>query len=377
MPSPNTASTDAAASPIRFVLLGGFLGAGKTTTIARLAQHYQAQGRNVAIITNDKAADSVDTLRLRAEGLHVGELPGACFCGNVDELIDMVSALGAAARPDVVLAEPVGSCLDMAGTVIRPLEQSYGRKFEVAPYGVLVKPTHAVKILRGEGAIGVSPQAAYIFRQQLAEADFVAVNRCDQLSPAAVDELQRLLIAAHPNTPVLAISAKTGQGFDALTELLEQRGQFGRRVVTIDYDAYSSGEAQLGWLNATLLVDAAAPLDVDAQLLELLRSVRDDLRVVGAEVAHMKAIALGGGRHATANLISQAGEPETTTAACCELPRFQLVINARVACDPATLRRVFETAWSRWATAHDARIDVAHMQCFSPGSTNVTPPLGQ
>ena len=41
-----------------------------------------------------------------------------------------------AIEPDVVLAEPVGSCLDMVGTVIRPLEQSYGRRFEVAPYGV-------------------------------------------------------------------------------------------------------------------------------------------------------------------------------------------------------------------------------------------------
>ena len=70
-------------------MLGGFLGAGKTTTIARLAERYVRDGRNVAVVTNDKAADSVDTLRLRALGLNVGELPGACFCGNVDELIEM------------------------------------------------------------------------------------------------------------------------------------------------------------------------------------------------------------------------------------------------------------------------------------------------
>lgn len=370
-------TADTAAAPIRFVMLGGFLGAGKTTTIARLARHYQAQGKNVAIITNDKAADSVDTLRLRAEGLHVGELPGACFCGNVDELIEMVAALGAAARPDVVLAEPVGSCLDMVGTVIRPLEQSYGRRFEVAPYGVLVKPTHAAKILRGEGAIGVTPQAAYIFRQQLAEADFAAINRCDQLTPGEVEELQRLLVATNPNTPVLAVSARTGQGFDALVELLEHRGEFGRRAVTIDYEAYSAGEAQLGWLNATLLVEAAAPLDVDAFLLQLLRRVRDALHAEGAEIAHAKLIALGGGRHATANLISQAGEPETTTAAGCALDRFQLVVNARVACAPATLRRIFQTEWSHVAAAHQGRVEVAQLQCFSPAGPTATTHLGQ
>jgi Ni2+-binding GTPase involved in maturation of urease and hydrogenase len=364
--------------PIRFVMLGGFLGAGKTTTIARLAQHYQSQGRNVAIVTNDKAADSVDTLRLRAQGLHVGELPGACFCGNVDELIDMVDALGAAARPDVVLAEPVGSCLDMVGTVIRPLEQSYGRRFEVAPYGVLVKPTHAARILRGDdNNVGVSPQAAYIFRQQLAEADFAAINRCDQLSPAEVDELQRLLVARHPNTPVLTISARTGQGCETLTDLLEQRGEFGRRIVQIDYDAYSTGEAQLGWLNATLLIEAAAPLEIDRFLLELLRGVRDEVRSVRAETAHVKLIALGGGRHAAANLISNAAEPETTTAAGCSLDRFQLVVNARVACDPASLRRVFETQWTRLAAAKSAQITVAQLQCFSPGGPTATSRFGE
>ena len=32
----------------RFIMIGGFLGAGKTTTIARLASHFRAEGKNVA-----------------------------------------------------------------------------------------------------------------------------------------------------------------------------------------------------------------------------------------------------------------------------------------------------------------------------------------
>ena len=34
---------------IRFVMVGGFLGAGKTTTLGRLARHYMDQGKNVAM----------------------------------------------------------------------------------------------------------------------------------------------------------------------------------------------------------------------------------------------------------------------------------------------------------------------------------------
>ena len=37
---------------IRFVLIGGFLGAGKTTTISRLATAYQKRGQKVGIVTN-------------------------------------------------------------------------------------------------------------------------------------------------------------------------------------------------------------------------------------------------------------------------------------------------------------------------------------
>ncbi len=38
-----------------FILVGGSLGAGKTTTIARLARTYTDQGEKIGIVTNDQA----------------------------------------------------------------------------------------------------------------------------------------------------------------------------------------------------------------------------------------------------------------------------------------------------------------------------------
>ena len=95
---------------IRFVMVGGFLGAGKTTTLARLARAYQARGRRVGIVTNDQAHDLVDTNAFRSQGFATQEVPGACFCCRFDELVDRVGSLEASERPDVILAEPVGSC---------------------------------------------------------------------------------------------------------------------------------------------------------------------------------------------------------------------------------------------------------------------------
>jgi hypothetical protein len=61
---------------------------------------------------------------------------------------------------------------DLVATVAQPLKDLYGERFEVAPYPVLFKPSHGLRILRNEGA-GFSPKAAYIFRKQLEEADAI------------------------------------------------------------------------------------------------------------------------------------------------------------------------------------------------------------
>src|SRR5207253_5002060 len=101
-------------------------------------------------------------------------------------------------RPDVILAEPVGSCTDLVATVVQPLRDLYGDRFEVAPYAVFFKPSHGTRILRGEAAGGFSPKAAYIFSKQLEEADAVVLNRIDEMGPAAVREVTELVANRFP-----------------------------------------------------------------------------------------------------------------------------------------------------------------------------------
>ena len=167
--------------PVRFILIGGFLGSGKTTTIGRLARRFQDQGLTVGIVTNDQATDLVDTHALRMQGHLVGEVAGACFCCNFNELMSTVEGLEAEARPDVILAEPVGSCTDIVATVVQPLAQLYEGRFDIAPYAVILKPSHGLRILRPGQRSGFSPKAAYIFRKQLEEADVILINRIYEL----------------------------------------------------------------------------------------------------------------------------------------------------------------------------------------------------
>ena len=91
-------------SRVRFILVGGFLGAGKTTTIARLARAYREQGQKIGIVTNDQATDLVDTHSLRAAGFDVGEVAGSCFCCNFSGLADAVAQLETITRLQPELA---------------------------------------------------------------------------------------------------------------------------------------------------------------------------------------------------------------------------------------------------------------------------------
>ena len=322
---------------MRFILIGGFLGAGKTTTIAALARNFQQQGLKVGIVTNDQATDLVDTHSLRSQGHLVGEVAGACFCCNFNELLSTVEGLREAALPDVVLAEPVGSCTDIVATVIQPLAQLHQGRFDIAPYAVIVKPSHGLRILRRGERSGFSPKAAYIFRKQLEEADFVLINRVDELSGEQADELSALVAAEFPTTPQLRISAKSGQGIPALVEILNQRGAFGRRILQLDYDIYAAGEAELGWLNASLTIAAAEPLALDDLLLGIIRRLADRLKALDAEAAHLKVIGLVDGAFGVANLVSSQSPPELSQPSHTRSRTADLIVNARVALDPQQL----------------------------------------
>ena len=358
---------------LRFIMIGGFLGAGKTTSIGRLATAYQDQGLRVGIVTNDQAADLVDTQTLRSQGFRVGEVAGACFCCNFGELTDVISQLEADQRPDIVLAEPVGSCTDLVATVVQPLKQLYKGRFDVAPYGVILKPSHGMRILGGRESSarparsGFSPQAAYIFEKQLEEADFVLINRIDELPPDRVSELATLLTKHYPETPILRVSARTGEGFDELLETLDRQGSYGSRILELDYDRYAAGEAELGWLNCSAKMTAAAEFSLDDLVLEITKRIGAAMIQDAREIAHIKTIGQTNTAHAVANMISNATPAELSIPANHRTATAEIVVNARVAADPEAIEQHVRAAIKSACAAVGGNASCGRVQSFRPG----------
>lgn len=352
---------------IRYIMVGGFLGAGKTTTLARLAKHYMDQGLNVGIVTNDQADDLVDTNMLRSLGFDVGEVAGACFCCNFDELMSTVQRIGEQKRPDIILAEPVGSCTDLVATVIQPIKKLFAAEFVIAPYAVILKPSHGRRVLKNEAGTGFSPKAAYILKKQIEEADLVLINRADELSDDQATELESLIHQHLPDRPVLKVSAKTGEGFDALVEWLAQDGDFGRRILDIDYDTYADGEAELGWLNSSVRVTSEEEFSLDDFLLDVVVRLKNALAEENAEAAHLKTIGLWEGFFGVANLISSENSAELSLSSNRQVKTADVIVNARVACEPELLEEVVRRQVAAASESIGAKIEFRRTQSFKPG----------
>ena len=170
----------------RLIIVGGFLGAGKTTLLWETAKHFINKGMKVGLITNDQAPELVDSAILKLSGLSVAEVSGSCFCCNFNGFTEAIKKLQNGA-PDVIIAEPVGSCADLSATILQPLKKFHGAELELAPFTVLADPNRLPSILEG-GNGGLHPDAAYIFGKQLEESDILLLTKTDALEPAKKEE---------------------------------------------------------------------------------------------------------------------------------------------------------------------------------------------
>lgn len=353
----------------RYVMIGGFLGAGKTTSILRFAEWLTARGLKVGLVTNDQGGGLVDTALAQAHRMPVEEIVGGCFCCRFTSLVEAADTLVRDTAPDVLVAEPVGSCTDLVATVTLPLEQIYGDRFTVAPVSVVVDPLRAERVL-GLGAASLSEHVAYIYKKQLEEAEIIVINKCDLVDARRLSRLRDAVLAVAPRAVVHECSARAGTGLEPwFSRLLAETSQ-AAAIAEIDYDAYAYGESLLGWLNAEVRIGAADAEEYDgnAVLVEMLTRVRAALASSGREIAHMKGtLAVEGDPYelAAANIVRTADTPAVSHRLAEPVDIGRLLVNLRAEAAPDELEAAVRTALD--AVAARLPCEILHLEHFRPG----------
>lgn len=332
--------------------VGGFLGAGKTTLILKAIETLHERGKRSAFIANDQDSGLVDTQHARAHGVLSREVSGGCFCCHFSDLMDASDALRTH-NPDVIFAEPVGSCVDLSATILQPLKAYHRETYRLAPLTVLVDPPTAKLVSDGS----LNPDVEFLFNNQLREADLVCLTKQDE-------------VAAHsgglPFPVDFALSAKTGEGVDEwLAEILNTKRVVGAQLLEVDYKRYAEAEAALGWVNLHAqirLSEPASPSLVCGPLFDMLAA---SLAARGATVAHLKLFDQCASGWIKVSLSANGLNPVPEGDLLAEPVRdHEIALNLRAIEDPDFLRSlVTETLHSVQGS-----VQISHLSAFRPAA---------
>jgi G3E family GTPase len=368
---------DTTSTPARYIMIGGFLGAGKTTAVGKLARHLSDRGLRVGLITNDQGRNLVDTAMLRSQGFATEEIPGGCFCCRFNSLVEAADRLTASSRPEVFIAEPVGSCTDLAATVTYPLRRMYQDNFTVAPISVLVDPIRAQRVFGLTHGGNFSEKVLYIYKKQIEEADIVVISKADLLGEKQIEELRGAIAKEFPGKEIIAVSSRAEQNLDVWFARILDAKQSARMAMKVDYQIYADGEALLGWLNCTVQLAAEKPFDADQLLKGLAAAIQQRLTQGGAEVAHMKmTLSPDGsltGEIAGINLVRSDFVPELSFQLEEPVTSGQVIINLRAEAAPEVLAAAVRDGLDAAAREFpELRATLDHMEHFRPGKPTPT-----
>jgi G3E family GTPase len=349
--------------------IGGFLGAGKTTAIVRAGVELKQRGLNVGIITNDQGSHLVDTALMRDFGFPTEEVAGGCFCCNFPRFIQHARDLLEHHKPDIILAEPVGSCTDLVRSVYLRLRR-YQAQFEVLPLTIVVEPARLRQFTKS--TMGFDESVRYLFSQQLAEADLVLLNKSDLVDPGEINEFRQQLSDFAGDVPVLPVSAKTGAGISEWVEKLLTETT-GNRALQVDYDIYGQAEATLGWLNANLDLTSGAKFSPGDVGEALVRKIQLACASQGKTIAHLKIMFVTDAGNNWIALTDENGRATWGKDQILAPTRsVSAIVNLRASSDPEELKQILIE--SLQGVTRERNIDgkLLDVQSFAPSPP--TPP---
>lgn len=174
-------------------MVGGFLGAGKTTLVRRILADAQRRGIRVALVSNEFGELGVDRALLGAERGDYVELSGGCVCCRLsDRLVETLGMLRERVRPERLVIETSGVALPY------DIQLNFWRE----PIAGWIRDDAVVVLVNAE-QLHEGRDLAGTFEQQVSSADLLVLNQIDRVPESALPELERRLRAIEPQAPIL------------------------------------------------------------------------------------------------------------------------------------------------------------------------------
>lgn len=223
---------------IPVIVVGGFLGAGKTTLVNHLVRSLP---HRLGIIVNEFGQTGVDGGLIERLEEDVTELTAGCLCctGRDDLLRSLVTIAMRETRPDAVIIELSGAA-DPTPVLATLLDAAVRPAFALTTLVAVVDARYALQTLQDH------PEAA----RQLAYANLVVLNKSDLADPARLDHAEAVLRGINPLADVVRVE----QGQVNAEKLLARRDFDPGVLEGVDL---SRAEHTLGLASFTLRAEGA------------------------------------------------------------------------------------------------------------------------
>jgi G3E family GTPase len=179
--------------PIPVTIIGGYLGAGKTTLVNHLLR--QREGRRIAVLVNDFGELSIDADLIEAREGDLLRLAGGCVCCSFGS--DLMAALlqmrAMQPAPDHILIETSGVALP--GAVARTLSLVDGLMLDAV---LVLADAESLRERAADRYVGDTVSL------QLREADLVVLNKIDLVPAEQMQDLGLWLAEVAPGTRCLS-----------------------------------------------------------------------------------------------------------------------------------------------------------------------------
>ncbi|MGI6216949.1 MAG: GTP-binding protein [Coriobacteriales bacterium] len=352
---------------VKFMVVSGFLGAGKTTTMIALAEHMDMTYGETAIIANDLGAQLVDTSLTQASGCTVVEIGNDCICYQMDNTVDKIRRLRDQEDAVFVMSDIPGCGVGALDHVYHTIADDYSDEIDLAPFTVIVDPERLKMILPEKEDIHLPEELEYLLRLQLEEADLIVLNKIDLLDDETIERYTGFLRSACPEVPVMCISARERTGIPELAEYIESHGSELRNFSVRDNSEFADAEAKLTWYNRRMYFKTldGSKIDFNEVVEDYIEGIRMGLIERKRNVPHLKTFATSGnGDFNKASLIGVDYDIEYEQKMLRLHKNCRMIVNARAVCESRQMARLADDALDEVCEKHNLDVQVFFTECF-------------
>jgi len=235
------------------VILGGFLGSGKTTLMLDLAERYEKKGLKTAIITNDQGDLLVDTNASLEMGFATKQVSSGCFCCKFSEFMENIDVFLSEIDPDIILAEPVGSCTDLISTLVAPIQNFYAEKIELKGMYILADGHRIIHSYSQLDLVNPGTPEEVLLSHQIKEAGTLLLSKTDLLEDEQIAEAIAFIRSINRHAEIIPYSIEDDKLIEVMSEniLKDSLDDVVLKSAELDYEVYAAAEAELGWYNGS------------------------------------------------------------------------------------------------------------------------------